>query len=43
MIREYGIDVRTVQLIGGWKSLDQMAEYLGLALDLANVAGKRPA
>lgn len=35
MLREHGIDVRTVQLIGGWRSLDQMAEYLGLALDLA--------
>lgn len=34
MLREHGIDVRTVQLLGGWKSLDQMAEYLGLALDL---------
>lgn len=34
MLREYQIDVRTVQLIGGWRSLDQMAEYLGLDLRL---------
>lgn len=40
MIREHGIDVRTVQLIGGWRSLDQMAEYLGLALDLAGMTEK---
>lgn len=32
MIREHGIDIRTVQLLGGWSSLDQMAEYLGLDL-----------
>jgi hypothetical protein len=30
LIREYQIDVRTVQLMGPWSSLDQMAEYLGL-------------
>lgn len=30
MLREYRIDVRTVQLMGPWTSLDQMAEYLGL-------------
>jgi integrase len=30
MLREHGIDIRTVQLIGGWSSLDQMAAYLGL-------------
>ena len=30
MLREYKIDVRTVQLIGGWSSLDQMMEYLGI-------------
>lgn len=35
MIREHGIDVRTVQVIGGWRSLDQMAKYLGVGLDLA--------
>jgi integrase len=35
LIREYQIDVRTVQLLGGWRSLDQMAAYLGLTLDLA--------
>lgn len=29
LMREYQIDVRTVQLIGGWSSLDQMAAYLG--------------
>jgi integrase len=32
MLREFKIDVRTVQLLGGWRSLDQMAEYLGLDL-----------
>jgi len=32
MIREFGTDVRTVQLLGPWRSLDQMAEYLGLDL-----------
>ena len=32
MIREFGLDVRTVQLMGPWRSLDQMAEYLGLDL-----------
>jgi len=35
LLREYAIDARTVQLIGNWKSLDQMAEYLGIKLDLA--------
>lgn len=30
MLREFGVDVRTVQFIGGWTSLDQMAEYLGI-------------
>lgn len=40
LIREHGIDVRTVQLLGGWKSLDQMAEYLGLDLDLAGQRAK---
>jgi integrase len=30
MLRDYRIDVRTVQLIGGWSSLDQMAQYLGI-------------
>lgn len=32
LLRDYGVDVRTVQLIGGWRSLDQMAEYLGVDL-----------
>jgi site-specific recombinase XerD len=32
LIREHGIDVRTVQLLGNWRSLDQMADYLGLDL-----------
>lgn len=32
MIREHGIDVRTVQLLGNWSSLDQMASYLGIDL-----------
>lgn len=30
MLRDYRIDIRTVQLIGGWTSLDQMMEYLGI-------------
>jgi integrase len=30
MIREYQVDVRTVQRIGGWASLDQMMAYLGV-------------
>lgn len=30
MLREHKIDVRTVQVIGGWSSLDQMAAYLGI-------------
>lgn len=34
MLREFGVDVRTVQMIGGWSSLDQMADYLGIDLDL---------
>ena len=32
MLRDYKVDVRTVQMIGGWTSLDQMAEYLGMDL-----------
>jgi hypothetical protein len=36
MIREFGVDVRTVQLLGPWRSLDQMAEYLGLDLGPAS-------
>lgn len=38
MIREFGVDVRTVQLLGGWRSLDQMAEYLGLDLSAPKVS-----
>lgn len=34
MLREYGIDLRTVQLLGGWRSLDQMAAYLGVDLSV---------
>lgn len=30
MLQDYGIDLRTVQMIGGWRSLDQMAQYLGV-------------
>lgn len=30
MLRDYRVDVRTVQLFGGWSSLDQMAQYLGI-------------
>lgn len=36
MMREHGVDVRTVQLIGGWRSLDQMAQYLGLDLTVSS-------
>lgn len=32
LLREHGVDVRTVQLLGNWRSLDQMAEYLGVDL-----------
>lgn len=35
MIREHGVDIRTVQIVGGWRSLDQMAEYLGVDLSAA--------
>ena len=34
LLRDHGIDIRTVQLMGGWRSLDQMAEYLGLDHDV---------
>ena len=34
LLRDHGIDIRTVQLMGGWQSLDQMAEYLGLDHDV---------
>lgn len=34
LLREFQVDVRTVQMIGGWSSLDQMADYLGIDLDL---------
>jgi integrase len=34
LLRDYKVDVRTVQLIGGWSSLDQMAQYLGIDRDL---------
>jgi integrase len=33
MLRDYQIDIRTVQIVGNWASLDQMAEYLGIDLD----------
>jgi hypothetical protein len=41
LIREYGIDLRTVQLMGPWRSLDQMAEYLGVDLTLHKPAATR--
>lgn len=41
MLRDYGVDIRTVQLIGGWRSLDQMAAYLGV--DLSPSATAAPA
>jgi integrase len=30
MLRDYQIDIRTVQMVGGWESLDQMMDYLGV-------------
>jgi len=30
LLRDYGIDIRTVQVMGNWSSLDQMAAYLGV-------------
>jgi integrase len=30
LLRDYAIDIRTVQVMGGWSSLDQMAAYLGV-------------
>lgn len=30
LLRDYHVDIRTVQLLGNWSSLDQMAEYLGI-------------
>lgn len=30
LLRDYQIDIRTVQRMGPWASLDQMAEYLGV-------------
>lgn len=40
MIREHGIDIRTVQLIGNWSSLDQMAEYLGVDLSATSASNR---
>jgi integrase len=40
LLRERQVDIRTVQLIGGWRSLDQMAEYLGLDLQVFTQARK---
>ncbi|HKA75333.1 MAG TPA: hypothetical protein VKE26_26255 [Xanthobacteraceae bacterium] len=34
LLREHQVDIRTIQLLGNWGSLDQMAEYLGIDLDL---------
>lgn len=44
MLREFGVDIRTVQLIGGWSSLDQMAQYLGIesAAEPASASRTRP-
>ena len=33
MLRDYQVDLKTVQFIGGWTSLDQMSAYLGLDMD----------
>lgn len=32
LLRDYKVDIRTVQLLGNWSSLDQMADYLGIDL-----------
>lgn len=40
MITDYGQTIRTVQIIGNWSSLDQMAAYLGV--DPADIGGRRP-
>jgi hypothetical protein len=37
MMNEHGQSIRTVQVIGNWRSLDQMAAYLGV--DVAAVSG----
>ena len=44
LLREHQVDIRSVQLLGGWRSLDQMAAYLGLDRGL-NIApqGRKPA
>lgn len=46
LLREFQVDIRTVQILGGWSSLDQMAEYLGIDLDVLfgrRVNGRRSA
>jgi integrase len=42
LMREHKIDLRTIQLLGGWASLDQMAEYLGIDLELYGAASTPP-
>jgi hypothetical protein len=32
LLRDYQVDIRTVQRMGPWASLDQMAEYLGVTV-----------
>lgn len=34
LLREHKVDIRSIQLLGNWKSLDEMAEYLGINMDL---------
>lgn len=41
MLRDYKVDIRTVQLLGNWRSLDQMAEYLGVDLSALNRVNAR--
>jgi len=41
LLRDYGVDIRTVQLMGNWASLDQMADYLGIDVELYGKAAKR--
>ena len=41
MLREHGLDIRSVQVIGGWRSLDQMAAYLGVDLSAATVPSRK--
>lgn len=39
MLREFKVDIRTVQFLGNWASLDQMAAYLGIDREALFEAG----